>query len=186
VLHLKVPLLGQHSVHTALRAAAVGLVEGLTWQEIVEGLQGLGATQLRLVAVRGPGGSLLLDDTYNASPESVIAALNLLNELEGRRVAVLGDMLELGAYEETGHRLVGRRARDVASLLITVGPRARIIAEEARRAGFPSEALVELPDSDEALEYLRRHIGAGDVVLLKGSRGVRLDRIVPALAMSES
>src|SRR3990172_341631 len=112
-LHLKVPLLGRHSVHTALRAAAVGLVEGLTWQDIVEGLQSIGAAQLRLVAVRGPDGSLILDDTYNASPESVLAALNLLHELEGRRVAVLGDMLELGAYEEEGHRLVGRRAREV-------------------------------------------------------------------------
>jgi UDP-N-acetylmuramoyl-tripeptide--D-alanyl-D-alanine ligase len=180
-LHVRVPMLGQHAVHTALRAAAVGLIEGLTWQEIVEGLQALGAAQLRLVAVKGPGGSLILDDTYNASPESVIAALNLLNDFDGRRVAVLGDMLELGAYEETGHRLVGRRARDVVRLLVTVGPRAHIIADEAAHAGLPSQAVVELENADEALAYLREHIGAGDVVLIKGSRGVRLDRIVPAL-----
>jgi UDP-N-acetylmuramoyl-tripeptide--D-alanyl-D-alanine ligase len=181
VLHLRVPLLGRHSVHTCLRAAAVGLIEGLTWQEIIEGLQSVGATQLRLVAVTGPQGSLLLDDTYNASPESVVAALNLLNELEGRRVAVLGDMLELGAHEELGHRLVGRRARDVADLLVTVGPRARIIAEEAREAGLPAEAVIELADSEQALAFLRQTIRRGDVVLLKASRGVRLDRIVPAL-----
>jgi UDP-N-acetylmuramoyl-tripeptide--D-alanyl-D-alanine ligase len=180
-LHVRVPLLGRHSVHTALRAAAVGLVEGLTWQEIVEGLQTVGATQLRLVAVTGPHGSVLLDDTYNASPESVAAALNLLNELEGRRLAVLGDMLELGSYEERGHRLVGRRAREVADLLVTVGPLARIIADAAREAGLPAEAVVELNDADEAIAYLRRAIRAGDVVLLKGSRGVHLDRIVPAL-----
>jgi UDP-N-acetylmuramoyl-tripeptide--D-alanyl-D-alanine ligase len=181
ILHLKVPLLGRHSIHTALRAAAVGLVEGLTWQEIVEGLQSVGATQLRLAAVRGPGGSLILDDTYNASPESVIAALNLLHELDGRRVAVLGDMLELGAYEEAGHRLVGRRAREVAHLLVTVGPRARLIADEARGSGLRPEAVVELPDHAAALDYLRGQIRAGDVVLIKGSRGVRLDRIVPGL-----
>jgi len=181
VLHVRVPLLGRHSVHTCLRAAAVGLIEGLTWQEIIEGLQAVGATQLRLVAVTGPEGSLILDDTYNASPESVVAALNLLNELEGRRVAVLGDMLELGAHEELGHRLVGRRARDVADLLVTVGPRARIIAEEAREAGLPAAAVVELADSDAALAFLRRTIRRGDVVLLKGSRAVKLDRIVPAL-----
>ena len=180
-LHVKVPLLGRHSVHTALRAAAVGLVEGLSWQEILEGLQGVGATQLRLVAVTGPQGSIILDDTYNASPESVIAALNLLNELEGRRVAVLGDMLELGSYEEIGHRLVGRRAREVANLLVTVGPRARLIAEEARQAGLPDAAVVELEDSDQALSYLRGSIRRGDVVLVKASRGVKLDRIVPAL-----
>jgi len=180
-LHVRVPLLGRHSVHTCLRAAAVGLVEGLTWHEIIEGLQSVGATQLRLVAVAGPEGSLILDDTYNASPESVVAALNLLNELEGRRVAVLGDMLELGSYEETGHRLVGRRAREVADLLVTVGVRARLIADEAREAGLPADAVVELDDSEQALAFLRLNIRRGDVVLLKGSRGVKLDRIVPAL-----
>ncbi len=168
-------------MHTCLRAAAVGLIEGLTWQEIVDGLQAVGATQLRLVAVTGPEGSLILDDTYNASPESVIAALNLLNDLDGRHVAVLGDMLELGAYEEVGHRLVGRRARDVADLLITVGPLARMIAAEARDAGLAAEAVVELADSEQALLFLRRTIRRGDVVLLKGSRAVKLDRIVPAL-----
>jgi UDP-N-acetylmuramoyl-tripeptide--D-alanyl-D-alanine ligase len=181
VLHVRVPLLGRHSVHTALRAAAVGLVEGLTWQEIVEGLQAVGTTQLRLVAVTGPEGSVILDDTYNASPESVIAALNLLNELDGRRVAVLGDMLELGSNEEIAHRLVGRRARDVAHLLVTVGSRARIIAAEARDAGLPPEAVVELDDSQAALSFLRENIRRGDVVLLKGSRGVNLEWLVPAL-----
>ncbi len=180
-LHVRVPLLGRHSVHTALRAVAVGLVEGLTWQEIVEGLRAIGATQLRLVAVTGPRGSLILDDTYNASPESVIAALNLLSELEGRRVAVLGDMLELGSQEEMGHRLVGRRAADVAQVLVTVGPRARIIAEEARDAGLDPGAVIELDDSQQALALLRDLISPGDVVLLKGSRGMRLDRLVPGL-----
>lgn len=182
-LHVRVPLLGQHSVHTALRAAAVGLVEGLTWQEIISGLQAVGATQLRLVAVKGPGGALILDDTYNASPESVIAALNLLQDLReaGRRVAVLGDMLELGAQEVAGHRLVGLRAREVAHLLITVGPRATLIAEAARAAGMKPEAVIELRTTDEAIEYLRGRIGEGDVVLLKGSRGMRLDKIVPGL-----
>ncbi len=180
-LHVRVPLLGRHSVHTCLRAAAVGLIEGLTWHEIIDGLQSVGVTQLRLVAVTGPNGSLILDDTYNASPESVVAALNLLHELEGRRVAVLGDMLELGSYEETGHRLVGRRAREVADLLVTVGPRARLIADEAREAGLPTAAVVELEDHEQALTYLRASIQRGDVVLLKGSRGVKLDRIVPGL-----
>ena len=94
-LFLKVPLIGRHSVHTVLRAVAVGLVEKLPWQEIINGLR-TGHTQLRLVAVRAKNGALLLDDTYNASPQSVMAALNLLDELKGHKVAVLGDMLELG------------------------------------------------------------------------------------------
>jgi len=181
-INVRVPLLGQHSVHTALRAAAVGLVEGLTWEEIVDGLQSIGAVQLRLTAVTGPGGSVLIDDTYNASPESTIAALNLLNEIEGqRKVAVLGDMLELGAYEEAGHRLVGQRARDVAQVLVTIGPRARTIAEEARLTGLSTAVIHSFETGEAALPFLRELIRAGDVVLLKGSRGLRLDRLVRAL-----
>lgn len=181
-INVRVPLLGQHSVHTALRAAAVGLAEGLTWEEIVEGLQSIGAVQLRLTAVTGPGGSVLIDDTYNASPESTIAALNLLKEIEGqRKVAVLGDMLELGAYEEAGHRLVGQRAREVAQELITIGPRAELIAEEARLSGLPAALIHSFSSGEKALPFLRDLIQTGDVVLLKGSRGLRLDRLVRAL-----
>ncbi|MBN1179046.1 MAG: UDP-N-acetylmuramoyl-tripeptide--D-alanyl-D-alanine ligase, partial [Anaerolineae bacterium] len=133
-LHVRVPLLGRHSVHTALRAAAIGLVEGLTWQEIVEGLHAP-SSQLRLVAVPGPRGATILDDTYNASPASTIAALNLLDELEGRKIAVLGDMLELGEQERAGHEKVGMRAIEVVDVLITVGERGRIIGETALRWG---------------------------------------------------
>jgi len=179
-VHVRVPLLGRHSVHTALRATAVGLVEGLTWQEIMEGLQD-SRMQLRLVAVRGPSGSLILDDTYNAAPPSVIAALNLLAELDGRRVAVLGDMLELGDYEEKGHRMVGARAAQVADEVITVGERARWIADEAVQAGMKAGKVVTLEDSQAAIQHLRHQVGKGDVVLVKGSRGMRMDLIVAAL-----
>ena len=182
--HVRVPMLGRHSVHTALRAAAVGLVEGLNWDEILTGLQ-RSHSQLRLVTVSGPGGSLLLDDTYNAAPPSVIAALNLLEELEGRRVAVLGDMLELGEFEERGHRMVGARAAEVVEELVTVGKRARWIGEEAVRAGLPKSRLTRLKDSQAAVEHLRGRIGAGDVVLIKGSRGVQMDLIVSALEQQE-
>jgi UDP-N-acetylmuramoyl-tripeptide--D-alanyl-D-alanine ligase len=183
-IHLRVPLLGRHSAHTVLRAAAVGLVEGLTWQEIAGGLQDT-HSQLRLVAVRGPGGALLLDDTYNAAPPSVIAALNLLEDLEGRKIAVLGDMLELGEYEERGHRMVGVRAAQVADELVAVGERARWIADEARQSGMPDEDVHELEDADQVTAYLKDRIGEGDVVLVKGSRGMQLDRVVAALEESE-
>ncbi len=179
-IHLRVPLLGRHSVHTILRAAAVGLIEGLTWQDIVGGLQGT-KSQLRLVAVQGPKDSLLLDDTYNAAPASVLAALNLLEELEGRRVAVLGDMLELGEYEEKGHRLVGARVAGIADLLITIGKRAHWIADEAQTVGMPDEQVIELEDSQDAVTYLEERVEEGDVILVKGSRGMRMDRIVSAL-----
>ena len=110
VIHLKVPLIGRHSVHTVLRSAAVGLVESLSWDEIGRGLRSE-HTQLRLVAVRSKCGALILDDTYNASPKSMLADLNLLEELDGRKVAVLGDMLELGRSSTCGvlSRAVGPR-----------------------------------------------------------------------------
>jgi UDP-N-acetylmuramoyl-tripeptide--D-alanyl-D-alanine ligase len=179
-IYLRVPLIGRHSVHTALRAAAVGLVEGLTWQEIVTGLRA-GHTQLRLVAVRTRNGALLLDDTYNASPESTLAALNLLEELGGRKVAVLGDMLELGPYESIGHELVGVRAAEVADELVTVGERGRMIASAARTAGLSGEKITELENSQQAIEFLRPRLGEKDVVLVKGSHGMRMDHIVAAL-----
>ncbi len=119
-LHMRAPMIGRHSVHTVLRAAAVGLVEGLSWQEIVEGLRSP-TSQIRLVIVRSRQGSLIIDDTYNASPESCLAALNLLKEIDGKRIAVMGDMLELGPYERRGHALVGLRAAEVVDSLVTVG-----------------------------------------------------------------
>ena len=180
---VRVPLLGRHSVHTALRAAAVGFIEGLSWPQILSGLTET-PTQLRLVAVDGPGGSLILDDTYNAAPASVLAALNLLEELDGRRIAVLGDMLELGEFEERGHRMVGARAAEVARHLVTVGERARWIGEEALRAGLPEAVLTTLENSDQAVEFLRGEVGSGDVVLIKGSRAIRMDKIVSELEVS--
>lgn len=180
ILHLRVPLIGRHSVHTALRATAVGLALGLTWQEIVEGLR-LPQTQLRLVAVRARNGATILDDTYNASPESTLAALNLLDELDGRKIAVLGDMLELGLYEKRGHEMVGVRAAEVADELVVVGERARMIAVAARASGLEANAITELTDTSLAIEFLKDHMQAGDVVLVKGSRGMQMDRIVTAL-----
>lgn len=180
VLYLRVPLIGRHSVHTVLRSAAVGLVEGLTWQEIVNGLRSE-RTQLRLMAVRSDTGALILDDTYNASPESTLAALNLLDELDGRKVAVLGDMLELGPYEQQGHEMVGLRAAQVVDELITLGERGRLIASAARKAGLAQNAVLELEDNQEVIQYLKGKLGTQDVVLVKGSRGMQMEVIVEAL-----
>jgi UDP-N-acetylmuramoyl-tripeptide--D-alanyl-D-alanine ligase len=181
---VQVPMIGQHSVHTALRAAAVGLADGLTWQEILDGLR-QGHAQLRLTAVRTERGALLLDDTYNASPESMLAALNLLAELGGHKVAVLGDMLELGQYEKQGHEMVGVRAAEVADTLVTVGRRGHIIATAARRAGLGSRRITEFENHDEAIAHLRKSLTKEDVVLVKGSHGIRMDRIVTALEVAE-
>jgi len=184
ILHVRVPMIGLHSVHTALRAAAVGLADGLTWQEILDGLR-QGHAQLRLSAVRTESGALLLDDTYNASPESMLAAINLLADLEGRKVAVLGDMLELGSYEKQGHEMVGVRVAEVADLLITVGPRGHMIASAAARSGLEPKQIVEFENSEAAIIHLRKSLTKEDVVLVKGSHAVRMDQVAAALEIAE-
>ena len=181
VLTLSVPMLGRHSVHTALRAAAVGLVEDLSWEEIATGLSETTLAEFRLVAVPGPRHSIIIDDTYNSSPDSAMAALNLLSELDGRRIAVLGDMLELGWAEEESHRLIGRRAADVAQILIAVGPRSRIIAEEAKKVGRSNSSIHWVRTAVEAIPLLEELIREGDVILIKGSYGMRMDQIVSAI-----
>ncbi len=179
-VHSRVPMIGRHSVHTALRAAAVGLNDGLGWQEIFEGFaQGL--AQLRLVAVRTTTGALILDDTYNASPESMLAAINLLDEMDGRKLAVLGDMLELGPYEKQGHEMVGLRTAQVAKILITLGPRAHMIADAARRAGMKPSNIFEFEEAEPIVDWLNKHLTSNDAVLIKGSHGLRMDRITAAL-----
>ena len=179
-LHVHVPLIGRHSVHTVLRAAAVGLVEGLTWQEIFDGLS-QEDTQLRLVAVRSKSGALILDDTYNASPESMLAALNLLEEMDGRKIAVLGDMLELGQYERQGHEMVGLRAAQIANTLLTLGPRAQIIANAARKGGMQKSSVMEFEELDPIIDWLEENLSENDSVLIKGSHGLRMDRAVNIL-----
>jgi UDP-N-acetylmuramoyl-tripeptide--D-alanyl-D-alanine ligase len=186
-LHAKVPLLGRHSVHTALGATAVGLIEGMGWEDILKGLED-STVQLRLVSVPGINDSLVLDDTYNASPVSTIAALNLLDELtiSGRKIAVLGDMAELGEFERDGHRKVGCRAADVVAVLVTVGRRAHLIAEEARACGLASDRVVEVTSNDEAVARLRDLVQPGDIVLVKGSRSMAMEEIVAGLQIPTS
>jgi UDP-N-acetylmuramoyl-tripeptide--D-alanyl-D-alanine ligase len=179
-LHIKAPLIGRHSVHTILRAAAVGLVEKMPWAEIIAGLQ-TSQTQLRMAAVHTENGAMLLDDTYNASPESTLAALNLLGELTGRKIAVLGGMLELGQYEVHGHQLVGIRAAQTADLLVTIGELGGIIASAAKEAGLPSNKILNFSEVQDVIGYLRENLKEGDVALVKGSHGLRLDRIISAL-----
>ena len=183
VLHSHVPMIGRHSVHTALRAASVGLNDGLAWQEIFEGLSH-GHAQLRLVAVRSGNGALILDDTYNASPESMLAALNLLDEMDGRKIAVLGDMLELGQYEKQGHEIVGMRAAQVAKILLILGPRGHMIADAAQRAGMKSAQIFEFEKPELVVDWLNQNLTSNDTVLIKGSHGLRMDRITAALEVS--
>jgi len=180
----RLPLLGRHNAYAALAATAVGLFAGLSWPDITAGLADRQA-QVRLQALPGLRGSIILDDSYNASPASTAAALDLLAEMRGRKVAVLGGMLELGSFSEEGHRLVGKRAAEVASLLVAVGKLGRWIAAAALANGMPQSAVIAVADNDEAVRVLAAEgvLEEGDFVLIKGSRGVALDQVVSRLAV---
>ncbi|MBI4300832.1 MAG: UDP-N-acetylmuramoyl-tripeptide--D-alanyl-D-alanine ligase [Chloroflexi bacterium] len=166
---------GRHNVYGALAAAAVARIEGLSLEEIGAGLRGIKG-QAHLMVLAGVNGSTIIDDTYNASPVSAKAALDLLAELPGRKIAVLGDMLELGSYAEEGHRDVGRRAAQVADMLVAVGELGRIIGEEAASGGLVK--VIFAGTNEEASEWLLSALELGDKVLVKGSRGVRMEQIV--------
>ncbi len=174
------PLLGAFSVYTILCATAVALTQGLDWGSITTGLKE-SRLDLRMHSFTLPGDITILDDTYNASPTSTIAALELLQGLEGRRVAILGDMLELGRYEFSGHESVGLVAATAADELILIGNRARIIADTAVANGFVKESVHWFVDSNQAAEEITGLIKSGDMVLIKGSNSMRMDRILTAI-----
>lgn len=178
------PLVGEFSVYTILRATAVALVEGLDWDMIGKGLE-TSQVDLRMRQIILPNGVIVLDDTYNASPASTVAALQLLSGLKGRRVAILGDMLELGPYEDSGHHSVGETAASTADALILVGERSKTTAKAAIKNGFPESQIQWFPDSQQAAQPAVRTIQKGDIVLIKGSNSLRMDRIITALEVSD-
>jgi UDP-N-acetylmuramoyl-tripeptide--D-alanyl-D-alanine ligase len=164
----------------ALAGIAVGTEMGLSLADILRGFQ-TPDIQLRLVLVPATNGATILDDSYNANPASGLAALSLLDELPGnRKVAVLGDMMELGSYEEEGHRMVGGRAAQVVDALYTIGPRARIIAAQAVQLN-PRLKVETFDDKATLVDVLRRDLRQGDLVLVKGSRSLGLESIVSDL-----
>ena len=175
-----IPNLGRLAVHNALAGAATGLAAGLSLDEIAAGL-GRGWSAPHRTELVQAGGVTIVDDSYNASPGSVTAALDLLGGLPGRRIAVLGEMLELGEGHESGHRAVGEAAAAVADLLVVVGDGAAGIADGAVAAGLAPTKIVRAADRDAAFEALRPRLRDGDVVLVKASRGIELDLLVDAL-----
>ena len=179
---VRIGALGRHSVQNALAAAAVGLLAGLPDEAIAAGLGSdwAGASPHRGVVVEAPG-LTILDDTYNASPPSVLAALEVLASLPGRPVAVLGEMLELGDTREAGHRAVGDAAGRAVAELVVVGQGALGIADAAVAAGLAASRVHRVPDRAATIELLRSLLRPGDVVLVKASRGAALEGIVDAL-----
>jgi UDP-N-acetylmuramoyl-tripeptide--D-alanyl-D-alanine ligase len=177
---VSIPSLGRLSVHNATAAAAVGLAAGLDLDQVASALAGGWAAPHRVEVVR-LGSVSIVDDSYNASPGSMTAAIEVLADLPGRRVAVLGEMLELGEGHEPGHLAVGDAVGRVADLLVVVGPGAEGIAVGAREAGLDPSRIHHVGDAGGALDVLRPRLRDGDVVLVKASRGIGLDTLVGAL-----
>ncbi|MGD9894130.1 MAG: glutamate ligase domain-containing protein [Dehalococcoidia bacterium] len=182
---VRTPLIGRHNVHNCLAAAAVALAQGMSLTDIAGALT-TASNPLRLKRLPGPAGSTLIDDTYNANPASMNAALDLLEVAtsgRGRRIAVLGDMLELGNEEERLHRELGQRAAAAADLVILTGPRSRWTAEAAAHQGGARVCYVEEPQ--RLAGAVRSVVTSGDVVLLKASRGMMFERVVDALCSGD-
>jgi len=175
VVHLHAP--GLHQVRNLLAGIAVGITIGIPWATMRTAINNI--TQLRFVLYSGISNTQIIDDSYNAAPTSMRAALELLGTVQSRRVAVLGDMRELGHIEESAHSEVGQWVAGVADVLIAVGSRGRWIAEGARQAGMT--AVATAPDAQAALAVVRAHIQPGDCVLIKGSRAMAMEQIVADL-----
>jgi UDP-N-acetylmuramoyl-tripeptide--D-alanyl-D-alanine ligase len=176
------PALGRHSVHNALAAAAVAMVAGMSLAEIAAALTQPLQLPHRTTLVEA-GDWRLLDDSYNAAPDSMFAALDLLASLPGRRVAVLGEMLELGDGTAEAHRRVGEHAAASADVLLAVGPESPtyVAAALAARSRVAASNVYEARDRDEALSVLLDILRPGDVVLFKASRGAELDLLFEAV-----
>jgi UDP-N-acetylmuramoyl-tripeptide--D-alanyl-D-alanine ligase len=182
----RVNLLGRHQVTNALFAMAVSEELGLGRPAVRDGLAECPPAKMRLQLWEA-GGVRVLDDTYNANADSALAALETLCDLplRGRRVAVLGDMAELGAHSEAAHAEVGRRAAELGiGQLFAVGKMAPVTARAARDAGL--NRVIEFADVDTAVKAVKSFLKTGDVVLLKASRAVRLERIAETLKAGKS
>jgi UDP-N-acetylmuramoyl-tripeptide--D-alanyl-D-alanine ligase len=177
-VRVECPLPGKHHVYAALAAAAVALDDGFAGDEIAEALRDARVPS-RLTQRPGPNGSTLIDDSYNASPASMIAALDLLSETSGRRIAVLGHMRELGAAEAAGHESVGRHAPGRCDLLIVVGDEAKALADAAEASGH--KAVRRFQTAGDATSYIEAELREGDVCLVKASRAVGLESLVGEL-----
>ena len=171
-LDVQTPALGRHSVHNALAATAVALAAGMNLQEIARGLARVWHAPHRTTLL-DMGPIKVLDDSYNASPDSMIAALDLLTSLPGRHVAVLGEMLELGDASSDEHRRVGGYAARTADLVLVTGPMAADYADGAHGGS----AVVRAVERGQVAHFLE----PGDVVLIKGSRGAAMDELLPDL-----
>lgn len=170
---------GRHQVYPALAALTVGVAAGLNLVEMAESLKDYESPPGRLRLLRGVKNTFILDDTYNASPTAAAAAIEVLRDLPAKRkIVVLGDMMELGRYTIEAHKTIGLKLAQVADLVFTVGLRAKFAAEGLKEKGFEVKNIFEFSTADEAKKELEKNMKEGDLILIKGSQSMRMEKIV--------
>lgn len=176
---------GVQHIYAVLAGFALGIIYGINMVAITEGLASFVPPPGRLRRIDGQSGSILLDDSYNASPVATEVALSTLANIRkgehARKIAVLGDMLELGKYSSKEHARVGEQTAKTADILIVVGVRAKMIAESALSSGMPAHSMYAFETSREAGEFLKNFVAQGDIVLVKGSQSMRMEQVVLSL-----
>ena len=185
---VRVPMPGEHNVLNALAAVAVARRLGVDDDKLLAGLATAEPPAMRMQRIES-GGVLIINDAYNANPASMKAALLTLAKFKctGRRIAVLGDMLELGEQRDAFHQDAGRQAVAAkVDALVTIGPGGKVIAEAAIDAGLSGTRVMSLPSAEIAAKTFAKGLQPGDVVLLKGSRGMKLEQIADAVVAARS
>jgi len=169
---------GRPQIYSVLAAAAVGTHFGMNLLEIADALKNFQSPAGRLNIIDGIKNTIIIEDSYNAAPQSTLAALEVLGKIKARRrLAALGNMLELGAETESGHREVGRKVAETADMLFAVGEKAKFIADEAEKAGLDKKRIFCYNDSIEAKIPIQNMLQEGDIILIKGSQGARMELI---------
>ncbi len=174
---------GRNHIYASLATLAMASGLKLNMIEAINSLKNYDVPAGRMRLLVGINDSFIIDDTYNSSPFACESALNTLKEVKnkGRKIAVLGDMLELGKHTEESHKNIGKIASIKTDILCVVGPRAQSIKDGAFEAGMPSENIFEFSNSYLAGEFLKTFVASGDMILVKGSQGVRMERTVEAI-----
>ena len=175
-------ILGEHQVYALLAGIAVGTIFDMNLIEIIGALENYQSPRGRMRLLGGIKNSWIIDDTYNASPTSMLGALETLGSIkiqdDNRKIAVLGDMTELGQFTERAHRIVGGKTFKIADVIFTVGLRAKFIADEAKKQGFSEKNIFEFDRADDVKESVQNIIKEGDIVLVKGSQSMRMEKII--------
>ena len=175
-----IPTVGKHNIYNAMAAILVGLNLNMTIEEIKDGLKNFQCTKNRLDIIKKDK-LTIIDSVYNASVDSMSAALNILGRYENRRVAILGDMFEMGEFAEFGHRQVGKAALGNIDIMIAIGKDSEFIVKELKENNMNENNLYHFETKEEAIENLDNIIKDDDVILVKASRGMNLEKVVEYL-----